>query len=222
MKQLAKANFQEFYKINEAVVKTTPMRKVHYNSSSLLEKLFWQKKRAIIKNWLAEIEYDSIIDIGCGDGGLLDLVKKDCCYTGLDISPTQIASFKKWLKNYHAPKKVKLVKGDGTQIPFSEGKFEVALACDVLEHVLNPRKAMKEIKRVIKKDGYVIISIPNEFFFQLVRLLTGKFPLRSPDHLYSLTVDDLRSYFPNIIKHAAVPFNLLSSLGLINIILAQK
>lgn len=222
MKQLAKISFQEFYEINETVVKTTPMRKVHYASRNKLERWVWQRKRTIIKELLSGVEYNSLIDVGCGDGGLFELVKRNCDYTGLDISPIQLASFKNWLKKNNIGNNPKLVQADATEIPFDDNTFDVALVCDVLEHVLDPVKAMKEINRVVKKDGNIIISIPNEMLFQLARLLTGRFPLRSPDHLYSIEVGDLKQYFPKIIKHFGIPLNLFSSLNLINIILAQN
>lgn len=221
MKQLAKISFQEFWEINEAVVKTTPMRRVHYASRNKLEKWIWQRKRAAIKDLLDGLKYNSLVDVGCGDGGLYKLVNGNCRYTGLDISPTQLSSFRNWLKKNNISNNSKLVKADITKMPFGDNTFDIALACDVLEHVLDPVRAMKEIKRVVKKDGN-IISIPNEMLFQLARLLTGRFPLRSPDHLYSIEVNDIKKYFPKIKKHFGIPLNLFSSLNLINIILVQN
>lgn len=46
------------------------------------------------------------------------------------------------------------------QMPFEDNKFDVVLCADVLEHVENMEKAVKEIARVLKPKGEVIISVP--------------------------------------------------------------
>lgn len=222
MKQLAKPTFKEFLKINELVVSTTPMR-VHYGSKNKLEKWVWQKKRSIIKNLLNRFTHHSILDVGCGDGGLFELVGKNCCYVGIDISKTQLASFKHWLNEHQISRRPKLFQADITKkIPFKDQQFDGALVCDVLEHVLDPIKAINEIKRVVKKDGFIIFSIPNEKLLQIGRLLKGKHFSHSPDHLYSITVNDIQKYFPKVIKRFGIPLSLPSDLNLINIVLVKR
>ena len=221
MKKLVEIDSKKFYEINELVVRTTPMR-THYHSKNILERWVWQRKKKIIINLLDNLSYNSIIDVGCADGGLFELVKENCDYTGVDISPTQIAYFKRILKENKITNKAELIKADARKMPFKNRKFDVALACDVLEHLLDPIKSMREIKRVVKNGGYVIFSIPNESLFQLVRLLTGRFPLRSPDHLYSITVEDIKQHFPKIIKQFGIPLNLSPNLNLINILLVKN
>lgn len=220
MKQLEKRDKKKFYEINEMVVKTSPMR-THYNSTNVIERWIWQKKKKIIQGMLNDLIYKDIIDIGCGDGGLFKLVRDNCNYTGIDISPTQITYFKKklaFLKN----NRPKLLRVDAANLPFNENSFDVALVCDVLEHVLDPVLVMKEVKRVVKKGGFVIFNIPNEELLQLVRLFTFRFPLRSPDHLYSLSVDDIKQYFPKIIQHIGIPFTLASAFNLLNVLLVEN
>lgn len=220
MKKLISTDFKTFYKVNEFVAKTTPMR-THYNSQNPIERWLWQRKKQNIKDMLGSISYAHVIDVGCGDGGLLELVQKDSWYTGVDISPTQLASFRQVLKESKR-NHVRLVHSDVSKLPFPDQSFDLAFACDVLEHVLEPEKVLKEIQRVVKKDGFIIFSIPNESLLQIGRLLTFRFPIRSPDHLYALGVDDVRKYFPKTIAYCGIPVPFSQTLSLINILLVQN
>lgn len=47
---------------------------------------------------------------------------------------------------------------DVHEMPFKDGEFGVVLCTEVLEHVLNPTRALKEISRVLKKEGLLILT----------------------------------------------------------------
>lgn len=215
-----KTDFKTFYQVNEYVAKTTPMR-THYNSQNPIERWLWQKKKNVIKKMLSQITYSNVIDVGCGDGGLLEIVKNESNYTGVDISPTQLKAFKHMLKENQRTH-VNLIRSDITKLPFPNHKFDLAFACDVLEHVLEPEKVLEEIRRIVKVDGHIIFSIPNELLLQFSRFATLRFPLRSPDHLQALAVEDIRKYFPNIKAFYGIPIPFSQKFSLINIILVQN
>ena len=56
------------------------------------------------------------------------------------------------------------------KIPVKDNTFDILVCCEMLEHTLYPKKILKELKRVVKKDGLCILSMPNEYNFWL-RLL---------------------------------------------------
>ncbi len=220
MRLLEKRSKKKFYEINEWVAKFSPMR-THYHSDSFLERNIWGKKKQVVKEILDSIKYESVIDIGCGDGELFSLIKKNSKYTGVDISPTQLKSFKNSLNS--TSNMPVLIEADVSSLPLETNSFDVAIACDVLEHVIDPLVVINEIKRVVKKGGYVIIGIPNENLLEMVRLMTLRFPLRSPDHLYAIYHNDIKKHFTNIIKRVGVPFNLFfSELNLLNIFVVKN
>lgn len=220
MKKLADIDFKTFYEVNEYVAKTTPMR-THYNSLSKFERWLWAEKKRIIKKFLDTITYKNLIDVGCGDGGLYQLTNTDSHYTGIDISPTQLAYFRKHIPKSRQ-KSTTLRKGDISKMPFTSNSFDVALVCDVLEHVLDPIKVLTEIHRIIKPNGYVLMSIPNEYVMQCARLLTMRFPLRSPDHIYALTVGDIQKVLPGILAVKSIPFVVLPAINVMSIVLAKN
>jgi len=84
-----------------------------------------------------------ILDVGSGDGALQDVVLD---YTGLDISASA-ARF------YHKP----FVVGSATELPFPDNSFDVIWTNFVLEHVPQPEKALSEMRRVLRPNGYLYI-----------------------------------------------------------------
>jgi SAM-dependent methyltransferase len=72
---------------------------------------------------------------------------------------------------------------DEELIPFQDGYFDVVICTEVLEHVFNqPTAVLKEIRRVMRQQGLLILSVPN--FARLenrTKLLFGVTPLPNPD-----------------------------------------
>ncbi|QQG40863.1 MAG: class I SAM-dependent methyltransferase [Candidatus Levyibacteriota bacterium] len=220
MKIIKRTSFDEFYLANEDVAKTSPMR-THYDSPNPLERTLWTNKKKIIKKILAPLPITNILDAGCGDGRLIDEIDKQVAYTGIDISPTQITEAKKYIKKIKR-KNVTLIKGDVTKMPFKANAFDAALACDIVEHVLSPQTLFKELKRVVKKNGYIIFGIPNEDLWEFARLLQLKFPLHSPDHIHAIYPSDIEQVFPVIEKKISLPIPFSSRLSLINVFLVKN
>lgn len=102
-------------------------------------------------------DVDSLLEIGCGDGRIINNLKNkyENIY-GMDISNEA-------LKNVKTPK----IKGRIENIPFPDNSFDIVLCSEVLEHLPNTiyEKALKELQRVAKK--YILISVPNEENLQI-------------------------------------------------------
>lgn len=100
-----------------------------------------------------------ILDIGCGDGVLLSLIKNARLY-GVDLDQDSL--------DFAATKiKAKLVKASAEKLPFKNNLFDVVIATEIIEHLSKPELMLKEIKRVLKPNGRVIISTPNQLAFGL-------------------------------------------------------
>jgi SAM-dependent methyltransferase len=56
------------------------------------------------------------------------------------------------------------VLASGASLPFADGYFDCVLAMDVLEHLPEEQAVLKELKRVLKKDGVLIITVPAYMF----------------------------------------------------------
>jgi|ETNmetMinimDraft_26_1059896.scaffolds.fasta_scaffold47787_1 methionine biosynthesis protein MetW len=98
-----------------------------------------------------------IIDLGCGDGRLSgELVKKGHDVYGIDAAEDAI---------HEAIKLgIKAVVGDlEKELPFSENEFDVVIFVDVYEHLYDQETILKNIHRILKPDGKLIIAYQNHF-----------------------------------------------------------
>lgn len=97
-----------------------------------------------------------VLDVGCGDGEDANAISRYAKrVVGIDI-----AAHVYWKRKN---KNVKLVVGDANNLPFPDKSFNGIFLKDVLHHVSNPEKVMKEIKRVAKPDAVIIIIEGNRY-----------------------------------------------------------
>ena len=99
----------------------------------------------------------SILDVGCGWGLALSLFKKkgfECFGFDPAIEAVEYGK-KKGLNLKHAGL-------DGMDV-FDKKKFNVITLFNVLEHLPEPEKSIKQIKEILKPNGILVIDVPNEF-----------------------------------------------------------
>lgn len=106
--------------------------------------------------------YGKVLDVGCADGTfskeILDATSADNLI-GIDVLKSSIDwAKKKWKKNG----KMKFLVGDAHRLDFAKGTFDAVFALEVLEHVHDPVRIFKEIKRVLKKGGYAVFLVPSD------------------------------------------------------------
>ena len=95
----------------------------------------------------------SVLDLGCGDGLTLSLLKeKGIIGKGLDISKEGVEKAK--MKGFDAS-----VFDFSSKLPFLDNSFDIVISLDVLEHLYDPKNLLAEASRVSK--GSVIIGVPN-------------------------------------------------------------
>lgn len=99
---------------------------------------------------------DRVLEVGCGAGHILERIPRGSL-TGVDISPVQIERSKKRLGT-----RAELLIAKGENLPFEDESFDRIICTEVFEHVLEPELILREMKRVLKKNGIISLSIPNE------------------------------------------------------------
>jgi SAM-dependent methyltransferase len=108
---------------------------------------------------------DRILNVGCKDAWLEELAKGRCKeIIGIDINTEAISRNNKKIKN----KTVRFLRVDITEkTPFKNRSFDKVCFLDVIEHLPQGTevKALKEINRVLKNDGVLILSTPNNNLF---------------------------------------------------------
>ncbi len=147
--------------------KTDNYRK-HTHRNPIQRLLLWNFFRnllILIKNR----EVESVLDVGCGEGFTLNRLKEHNIgkrLEGLEYSKDAISLGKQLYPD------IKITQGSIYELPYKDNSFDLVLCTEVLEHLEEPEKALKELERVSKK--YLAISVPNEPFFMFAQMVRGK------------------------------------------------
>ena len=105
-------------------------------------------------------EGESIIDLGCGTGYYLYLLNNlsvDLKLTGFDYDKRALDEAKLMLTD----SKINFVAGDMHKMGFEDNTFDKAVSSEVLEHLEKDNVALKEIFRILKPGGVLVISVPS-------------------------------------------------------------
>ena len=112
----------------------------------------------------------TLIDYGCGNGERYgrDMLARRIDYRGFDISEVALENAAR------LGLKVDRI-GQDSSIPFSDAAADAAICFEVMEHLMEPDRALAEMHRALKPGGIAIISVPNAAFIsqRLEFLLTG-------------------------------------------------
>jgi len=115
-----------------------------------------------------------ILELGCGHGEVLEkLYSPESSITGIDINPNSIAIAKKRFSNRD---NVKILEGDIRKLAYADETFDLIVCSEVIEHIPNPIEVLAEIRRLLKKDGIFVSTVPLEYLLIVLRTLI--LPLR--------------------------------------------
>lgn len=105
------------------------------------------------------VKQKEVLDIASGSGYGTEIIAKVAKrVTGVDVSEEAI----EYAKQNFSSKNTNYVRGDGENIPCKDDEFEAVVSFETIEHIHNYEKFLKEVKRVLTKDGLLVISTPNE------------------------------------------------------------
>lgn len=118
---------------------------------------WWEGRRELLRNLMTGLRSNpKILDIGCGTGETLSFLHKTfpkASLWGIDKSSMAVKLSKgKGHKN--------ITQATALNLPFKNNTFDLVLFLDVLEHIKDHTKALREAKRVLRKGGKIIITAP--------------------------------------------------------------
>lgn len=103
---------------------------------------------------------EKIIDLGCGTGYYLFLLSSlpvGLHLSGLDNDEKAMGEVKQLLRD----KNINFIVGDLHKMPFEDESFDKAVMSEVLEHVADDTLVLKEVFRILKQNGVLVISVPS-------------------------------------------------------------
>ena len=139
------------------------MDPVAYDSVHELEESHWffVARRRILSRLFDELMDGShrprILDVGCGTGGTMGLLEQYGDVTGVDISPRAV-------EYCRGQGRSRLCLADGAELPFAESSFDLVTALDLLEHLEHEPVGLREMWRVLKEDGLLVVVVPAYMF----------------------------------------------------------
>jgi SAM-dependent methyltransferase len=98
-----------------------------------------------------------ILDVGCGTGANLLMLSKYGEAEGVDVSEDALAFCRE-----RGLEKVRL--GAGEELPYENGTFDLVTAFDVVEHMDDDLAGLREMRRVLRRGGRVLLFVPTFMF----------------------------------------------------------
>ena len=144
---------------------------------------------SLIKRWTKELKYDSVLktDMYEESYGKTKVTSHflNTNFSGMDISKNNLKRVR-----INLPK-IPLTTCDVREMPFKDSSFSLVLSLSTLDHIKEKDflRALKEIQRILKKDGRLIISLNNKqnIPFFLIHKFDTKFRLKFPSYFYTKT-----------------------------------
>lgn len=135
-------------------------------SKNPLQRFWHTRKLEVFKELVGQQKPQKILDIGCASGTITNRISSifpKSKITGADIYPSAIEHAKR--KYSH----IRFVVADAHKLPFKDNFFGLVVCCETIEHVVDPKKVLKEIRRVIKKDGLAMVEMDSgSILFRIV------------------------------------------------------
>lgn len=141
----------------------------YYNSDRFVKQRFEISKK-LLDPYINERA--KILDIGCYDGAMLEVLKhglRKIDYTGVDTDALALdIALKRGAK-------ISRVNFETADLPFEDCSFDIIIMTEILEHLRNPLKLLEKAKNLLVPDGVILISLPNECtLYHRIKMLFGK------------------------------------------------
>lgn len=137
---------------------------------SIIEKKSKQHYDLLLREkWKLLGNCKNVLDAGCGRGQFIKFNPYGVKVSGIDFIKPDINKLKN--EGYNV-KYADLMR----KLPYKDSSFDGIISSHVLEHIENPDMMLSEFKRILKKDGILVIAVPNFSFEQFYKDPTHKRP----------------------------------------------
>lgn len=122
---------------------------------------------------MARAAPDSLLDVGCGEGMLVHewarRLGEETRVVGIDLEEESIQAG--WAK--HTAPNLEYRTLPAEDLPFAENEFDLACAIEVLEHVPDPERTLREMARCARR--HLLVSVPREPLWRALNMARGAY-----------------------------------------------
>ena len=121
------------------------------------ERHWWYRgRRRVLRAELDRLELPRpwrILDAGCGSGRTMEELQSYGDVSGVDLSPTAVQAARD--RGFEDVR-----RGSLDALPWPDATFDVVACLDVVEHVADDRRALAELRRVVRPGGSLVVTVP--------------------------------------------------------------
>lgn len=129
-------------------------------------------------------DIEKILEVGSGMSPMTDAVHFPVIYSDLSTEALEILNRQYCMQNI-------AVSADGCHLPFQDQTFSHVICSEVLEHLDDDQQALREMHRVLKHNGHLIITFPHrQFYYSFDDMFVGhkrRYELKDMNNLLSET-----------------------------------
>lgn len=180
--------------IHQHIIEKVPVDYYQYGIENNILQKIWHLRKLDNVNGFIEQSPQKTLDVGCASGWFIAKIKErfpDSKFYGVDIYNESIEYAKKLYSG------IEFRSADAHFLPYDDNFFDLVICTEVIEHLDDPQKAIKEMKRVLKKSGKLIIEVDSgsllfSFVWFFWTKLRGK--VWNDSHLHSFNITKLEDF----------------------------
>lgn len=139
----------------------------------------------------------SLVEFGCGEGFFLN----QAASAGWDVQGVDFSKF--GVEKWHPHLMEHFIVGDSydylKKCEANDKKFNVCVLRNVLEHMIDPVFFLNNLKKILKPDGIILITVPNDYspiqkLAMELKHIDKEFWFAPPDHLYYFNTTNIRPF----------------------------
>lgn len=140
---------------------------------------------------------DKLLDVGCGEGRhvIHACLEHNILGVGVDLSLRDLTTASERFApfaSYNSSSQFNLQQTDATKLPFADNSFDKIICSEVLEHIENYTGVLQEIKRVLKPNGVLAISVPRAWPEKICWKLSAAYHQVEGGHIRIFNAQELR------------------------------
>ena len=154
-----------------------------YGSQNLVVRRLMARFQRCLDELVAQAAPDSLLDVGCGEGLLVQRVAQRLPSARVVGTDLQERSIQTGWSRHEAPN-LEFRTMDGRTLPFADGEFDTVSAIELLEHVPDPEVMLAEMSRCARR--HLLASVPREPLWRALNVARGAYVAQlgnTPGHL---------------------------------------